>query len=92
MTSFILSPQLTADKVQSLDKSLSTLPYIIGQCREHLLRMNKGINMKKQLIRVFGLFALLLSGVSFSDGEHQIFELGDFQLENGEILPSAFLS
>ena len=54
--------------------------------------MNKGINMKKQLIRVFGLFALLLSGVSFSDGEHQIFELGDFQLENGEILPSAFLS
>ena len=48
--------------------------------------------MKKQLIRVFGLFALLLSEVSFSDGEHQIFELGDFQLENGEILPSAFLS
>ena len=48
--------------------------------------------MKKQLIRVSGLFALLLSGVSFSDGEHQIFELGDFQLENGEILPSAFLS
>ena len=48
--------------------------------------------MKKQVVRVFGLFALLLPGVTFSDGEHQVFELGDFQLENGEILPSAFLS
>ena len=48
--------------------------------------------MKKQLIRTFLLFALFLPGVSFADGEHQVFELGDFQLESGEILPSAFLS
>ena len=48
--------------------------------------------MKKQLIRTFVLFALFLPGVSFADGEHQVFELGNFQLESGEILPSAFLS
>ena len=48
--------------------------------------------MKKQLIRTFLLFALFLPGISFADGEHQVFELGNFQLESGEILPSAFLS
>ena len=50
------------------------------------------MNMKKQLIRTFVLFALLFPRVSFAGGEHQIFELGDFQLESGEILPSAFLT
>ena len=50
------------------------------------------MNMKKQLIRTFVLFALLFPRVSFAGGEHQVFELGDFQLESGEILPSAFLS
>ena len=50
------------------------------------------MNKKKQVVRFFGLFTLLMSGISFSGGDHQVFELGDFQLENSEILPSAFLS
>jgi len=50
------------------------------------------MNKKKQVVRFFSLFTLLMPGISFSGGEHQVFELGDFQLENSEILPSAFLS
>ena len=48
--------------------------------------------MKRKLTILFGSLALLLPGISLGDGGHQIFELGDFELESGEILPSAILS
>ena len=48
--------------------------------------------MKKQLTILFASFAIILSEISLGGGDHQIFELGDFELESGEILPSAILS
>ena len=48
--------------------------------------------MKKRLIIIITLFLIFLSESSLSDGNHQIFELGNFQLESGEVLPSAILS
>ena len=48
--------------------------------------------MSKRLVILSAAFAIFLSEVSFADGGHQIFELGDFELESGQILPSAILS
>lgn len=38
------------------------------------------------------LTSLLAHQLSYADGNHQIFELGDFQLESGQVLPDAKLS
>ncbi|MDA0863024.1 MAG: hypothetical protein O3A99_09985 [Proteobacteria bacterium] len=38
------------------------------------------------------VFAIFLSEISLADGGHQIFEIRDFELESGQILPSAILS
>jgi homoserine O-acetyltransferase len=50
------------------------------------------MNMKNQLTVFFAVFTIFLSEISLGDGVHQIFELGDFELESGEILPAAILS
>ena len=48
--------------------------------------------MSKRLVILSTVFAIFLSETSLGDGGHQIFELGDFYLESGEILPAAKLS
>ena len=48
--------------------------------------------MSKRLVILSAAFAIFLSEVSLADGGHQIFELGDFELESGQILPFAILS
>ena len=48
--------------------------------------------MSKRLVILSAAFAIFLSEVSLADGGHQVFELGDFELESGQILPSAILS
>ena len=48
--------------------------------------------MSKRLVMLSAAFAIFLSEVSLADGGHQVFELGDFELESGQILPSAILS
>ena len=48
--------------------------------------------MSKLLVILSTVFAIFLSETSLGDGGHQIFELGDFYLESGEILPAAKLS
>ena len=48
--------------------------------------------MSKRLVILSAAFAIFLSETSLGDGGHQIFELGEFYLESGEILPAAKLS
>ena len=48
--------------------------------------------MSKRLVILSAAFAIFLSETSLGDGGHQIFELGDFHLESGKILPAAKLS
>jgi homoserine O-acetyltransferase len=48
--------------------------------------------MSKRLVILSAAFAIFLSEASLGDGGHQIFELEDFYLESGEILPAAKLS
>jgi len=48
--------------------------------------------MNKRLAILSAAFAIFLSETSLGDGDHQIFELVDFDLESGEILPTAALS
>jgi len=48
--------------------------------------------MNKRLVILSAAFAIFLSEVSLGDGGHQIFDLEDFELESGEILPAAKLS
>ena len=48
--------------------------------------------MSKRLVILSAAFAIFLSEASLGDGGHQIFDLEDFELESGEILPAAKLS
>ena len=48
--------------------------------------------MSNRLVILSAAFAIFLAETSLGDGGHKIFELGDFYLESGEILPSAKLS
>ena len=50
------------------------------------------MTMKNQLAIILLALGLLLSEISLGDGDHQTFEIKDFELEAGEILPSAILS
>ena len=50
------------------------------------------MNMRNQITKIFILATILLSKISLGDGGHQIFEINDFKLESGEILPTAILS
>jgi len=48
--------------------------------------------MKDLIKHIFFLFFLTYSSIFFSEGEHKIFNLGDFFLESGVVLPEAKLS
>ena len=48
--------------------------------------------MNKRLMILSAAFAIFLSETSLGDGDHQIFEIENFDLESGEILPIARLS
>ena len=50
------------------------------------------MNTKNRLIILCTLFWVFFSKISLGGGEHQIFEIKDFVLESGVILPSATLS
>ena len=50
------------------------------------------MNMKIELAILFISFAFFLPNNSFGDGDHQVFEIVNFELESGEVLPSAILS
>ena len=48
--------------------------------------------MKDTMKHIFLLFFLTFSSIFYSEGEHKIFNLGDFLLESGVVLPEAKLS